>query len=356
MDREKETDGQQAAAQGAAADNADTQRQDQAEEGKTPADFIARAEAELAKKDQDAARTPAAEKAERGGAGTSETAEQKARRAGLEKMISGWPEEDRKLFASASENLRELLGRHYRNFQSDYTKKTQQAAALRAAVERDMRALRPVIAGKYRDIRHFASYVSDMQNFERELRRDPLRTLSILARHAGVDLAQLQGYRPDPAAEAVRPLQAQIAQMQQMLQAKTQPAPPPEEQTREPAPQDALPDAVTAFAEAEDENGQKLHPHFNELAPMMGYIMRRDGHEDLEKAYKEALYSLPKVREELLEKERQQAAQKQAEVDRAKRAAALQARAGAGGGADIGNRKKKIEDIIAQAEEELAGQ
>ena len=350
---EKETDGQQELAQGAAADNAETQRQDQADEGKTPADFIARAEAELAKKDQDAARTPAAEKAARGGAGTSETAEQKARRAGLEKMISGWPEEDRKLFASAPENLRELLGRHYRNFQSDYTKKTQQAAALRAAVERDMRELRPVIAGKYRDIRHFASYVSDMQNFERELRRDPLHTLFVLAQHTGVNLGDLAGYKPDAAAEAVRPLRAQLARLQQqLLQSRT----PQAEQMREPAPQDAQPDAVTAFAEAEDENGQKLHPHFNELAPMMGYIMRRDGHEDLEKAYKEALYSLPKVREELLEKERQQAAQKQAEVDRAKRAAALQARAGAGGGADIGNRKKKIEDIIAQAEEELAGQ
>lgn len=350
---EKETDGQQELAQGAAADNAETQRQDQADEGKTPADFIARAAAELAKKDQDAARTPAAEKAARGGAGTSETAEQKARRAGLEKMISGWPEEDRKLFASAPENLRELLGRHYRNFQSDYTKKTQQAAALRAAVERDMRELRPVIAGKYRDIRHFASYVSDMQNFERELLRDPLHTLFVLAQHTGVNLGDLAGYKPDAAAEAVRPLRAQLARLQQqLLQSRT----PQAEQMREPAPQDAQPDAVTAFAEAEDENGQKLHPHFNELAPMMGYIMRRDGHEDLEKAYKEALYSLPKVREELLEKERQQAAQKQAEVDRAKRAAALQARAGAGGGADIGNRKKKIEDIIAQAEEELAGQ
>lgn len=347
MNTEKETDSQLTGGEAAPADDVGT-GQDPKDGGKSPADFIARAEAELAERDkepQEREKTPAA-------APKAQSAQQTARRNQTDKMISGWPEADRKLFASAPENLQELLSRHYRNFQSDYTKKTQQAAALRAAAERDLQELRPLIAGKYRDMRHFASYVSDMQNFERELRRDPLHTLFVLAQHTGVNLGDLAGYRPDAAAEALRPVQAQLAQLQQLLRDRTQGA---AAQTPPAQPDGGEAAAAAAFADATDENGQKTHPYFNELAPMMAYIMRRDGHEDMEKAYQEALYTLPRAREELLEKERSAAAAKQAEVERAKRAAALQTRAEEGAHT-AGNRKKKIEDIIAQAEEELAGQ
>ncbi len=344
---DKEHNGSQPAAQDLTPADQATPAAQSAPEGKTPADFIARAEQELAQRAQ-GTNPPAPAAA----APQPQTPEQKARREKMEKMISGWPEEDKKLFASAPDNLRDLLGKYYHHFQSDYTKKTQQAAALRAAVERELSELSPVVSGRFRDMRQFVSYVSDMQNFEREFQRDPVRALNMLMQTAGIRVEDLADYQPNAAAEAVRPLQAQLAQLQKQLQSQVQPqqpspADPPEEGEET--------DPWAEFADAVDENGQKTHPYFAQLAPLMGYIMRRDGHEDMERAYQEALYSLPQAREGLLQKERQNAAQKQAEVDRAKRAAALQARAASGTTAAVGNRKKKIDDLIAQAEEELAG-
>lgn len=307
--------------------------------------LIAQAEEELEAADAEpkggANQTP-------GQAADAETQEQKEHREKLEKMISSWPEEDKQLFASAPENLRDLLGKYYHNFQADHTKKTQQAAAMRAELEAELAELRPVVTGRFQNMKEFASFVSDARRFEEELKRDPLRTLSILARQAGVSLEQLQGYQPDPAAEAVRPIQARLDQLQQLLSRPTPPAP-PQTQT------DRFKTTLDEFANAVDEKGNKKYPYFAEVAPVMGYIMRRDGHEDLEKAYREALYSLPKAREELLKQERQQAAQQQAEVEKAKKAAQLRSRASAAPHAG-GNKIKKIDDIIALAEEELAGQ
>ena len=317
--------------------------------GASPDDLIAQAEQQL--QEADAAReqrgkTPKANDVK------DPTPQQKEQQEKLEKMIASWPEEDKKLFTSAPENLRALLGKYYHHFQADHTKKTQQAAALRAELEAQLAQLAPlapVVTGKFKDMKQFASYVADAQRFEEELKRDPLRTLSVLAQQAGVDLEQLQGYQPDPTTEALRPVQAQLAQMQQMLSQKTQPMPP---QTKADPWQKTLSD----FAQAVDEKGQKTHPYFEQVAPIMGLIMQRDGHEDLEKAYKEALYSLPAAREELLEKERQQAAQKQADLDKAKRAALLQKRTQSLPHAGVSGRKKTIDDIIAQAQQELDGQ
>ena len=274
---------------------------------------------------------------------------QKEQREKLEKMIASWPEEDKKLFSSAPENLRAVLGKYYHHFQADHTKKTQQAAALRAELEAQLAPLAPVVTGKFKDMKQFASYVADMQRFEEELKHNPLRTLNILAQQAGVDWQELQRYQPDPTAEALRPVQAQLAQMQQMLMQQPPVAPLP-------AQQDPWQKTLKEFAQAVDENGQKTHPYFEQVAPIMGLIMQRDGHEDLEKAYKEALYSWPAAREELLAKERQQAAQQQAELDRAKRAALLQKRTQSVPHARVSGRKVTIDDIIAQAQQELDGQ
>nr|DAG85120.1 MAG TPA: hypothetical protein [Caudoviricetes sp.] len=314
--------------------------------GASPDDLIAQAEQQLQEVD---AASKAEEKDPKPADVKDLTPQQKEQQEKLEKMIASWPEEDKKLFASAPENLRALLGKYYHNFQADHTKKTQQAAALRAELEAKLATLAPVVTGKFKDMKQFASYVADAQRFEEELKRDPLRTLSILAQQAGVDLAQLQGYKPDPTAEALRPMQAQLAQMQQMLSQKTQPMPAQPKA-------DPWQKTLNDFAQAVDEKGQKTHPYFEQVAPIMGLIMQRDGHEDLDKAYKEALFSLPAAREELLEKERQQAAQKQADLDKAKRAALLQKRTQSLPHVGVSGRKKTIDDIIAQAQQELDGQ
>ena len=182
--------------------------------GASPDDLIAQAEQQLQEAD---ASSKEGEKDPKLVDVKDLTPQQKEQQEKLEKMIASWPEEDKKLFASAPENLRALLGKYYHNFQADHTKKTQQAAAMRAELESQLATLAPVVTGKFKDMKQFASYVADAQHFEEELKRDPLRTLSILAHQAGVDLAQLQGYKPDPTAEALRPMQAQLAQMQQRV-------------------------------------------------------------------------------------------------------------------------------------------
>lgn len=309
--------------------------------------LIAQAEEELEAAD---AEPPNGTNQTPGQAANAETQEQKEHREKLEKMIASWPEEDKKLFASAPENLRDLLGKYYHLFQADHTKKTQQAAAMRAELEAEWAELRPVVTGRFQNMQEFASFVSDARRFEEEFMRNPLRTLSMLAQQAGISLQQLQEYQPDPAQEAVRPIEAKLEQLQHLLSRQNSPAAPnaqPQDKPWEKALED--------FADAVDDKGNKTHPYFAEVAPVMGYIMRRDGHEDMEKAYREAIYSLPKAREELLKQERQQAAQQQAEVEKAKKAAQLRSRTNTAPHAG-GNKIKKIDDIIALAEEELAGQ
>lgn len=317
-------------------------------------DLIAQAEAEL---DQDPAEDPKTDPEEKDiPTGKEEypeetepadpQADEKVKK--LEKLVASWPEEERKQFFGAPAELQELLGKHYRNMLTDYKRKTQEASALRSSIEQELAALRPVVHGKYRNMADFAQYVSEMQNFEAEFKRDPRRTLAILAQEAGLDLAELGSYEPDPAAEAMRPLQAEMAQIRELLSHRAhtpQPAPQEDEDVRKQAQE---------FADAVDANGNKLHPHFADAAPFMGLIMQRDGHSDLEKAYQEALYSLPSARAEILKKQQASAAAKKAELDKAHKAGKVHLKTSGISGAKP--RPKGIIDLIAETEKELDGE
>lgn len=328
--------------------------------GSVHMDLIAQAEQELAAQDTAAPTpgTPGGDPAPKGtpdspgkaAPAAADPSPQQQARARMEKMIASWPEQDKQLFASAPENLRELLGKYYHSFQKDHTQKTQQAAALRAELEETLAPLRPVVTGKFRDMQELAQYITNAQRFEEDLQQDPVRAMALLAQRMGVDLAAVANYQPNAAYEAIRPLREQVARLQQTLERQSTPA----------APAVNTPDGrlemLRDFAAETDEQGALKHPYFEEVAAMMGLIMRRDGHEDLERAYQEALYSHPQAREKLLEAQRADAVKRQAEVDKAKRAAALQRKATSAATAAVGHGKKKIEDIIAQAEQSLSGQ
>lgn len=325
--------------------------QEEPHAGDAHADLIAEAEAELSAPGAHAQETPKTQEPQAAAAAQAAQAQNEEERKKYDKLTASWPEEDKKLFASAPENLRALVGKYYHNMLTDYKQKTQQAAALKSAVEKDLNALKPVVSGKFKDINEFAAYVSDMQHFEAALQADPRRTLALLARRTGVDLRELSDYRPDPVQEAVQPLRAQMEQLERMLAQKargTDAQPAPQEGEEDPAKE-----ALAQFARQTDGAGNLKHPYFEQVAPVMGLLLKGESPEDLEEAYKQAVYVLPKAREELLAKEQQAYAAKQRELEKAKRAASVAVHER--GVSGVTNKKKSIDDIIAQAQEELGG-
>jgi hypothetical protein len=191
-----------------------------------------------------------------------------------------------------------------------------------------------------------------MMMFEAELKRNPLRTLSMLAARSGVDIAQLAGYQPNAAEEAVLPLRGQIEQLKELLAKNQQGG-----AGQAPAQTDEDEDnPVAEFMGAKDEKGAPKYPHFQKVAPVMGMIMLRDGHEDLEKAYNEAVHTVPEYREALGagQKAKAEAEQKKAaELAKAKRAASLKFEGATGGAIPAKTGRKNVFDIINEAQSEI---
>lgn len=264
------------------------------------------------------------------------------------KAPASFNEEQRKTFSALPPDGQKIIADIYHSMNADYSRKTMQTAQARREIEE---ALKP-IDGFFNNIQEVGEYVSSMVQFEREFAKNPIRTLRIMAENAGVSMDQLVNFQPNPMEEAIAPLKAQIEALRSQLSAH-QPA-----QTRNFRENEGNYDAeLEQLANAKDENGNLKFPHFKELAPYMGMIMRRDGHEDIQKAYEEALYYLPATREEVLKSQKDKLTAelaKAAELKKAKKAAALQMPS-PDYDAVAPAKKGSLLDLIAETEKELSG-
>lgn len=261
-----------------------------------------------------------------------------------------WTDEDKKAFSTLPEDGRQILLNIHKNMLSGLNRQMQKASVYRQELGAVVDGLAPVVQGRFESFGDFVQYVKSMQSFEAELKRNPRRTLAVLAEQAGVELADLAAYRPNPTEEALLPLQAQIAQLKSELLGRQDGREQPS------APQDEN-DPIAQFANATDEAGKLKYPHFEKVAQLMGAIMQRDGHEDLAKAYAEAVNVLPEVREQTLAAQKEAWLREQrarADVEKAKRAGALKTRSTAGLAAPANGRKKRPLDYILEAEQRLA--
>lgn len=264
------------------------------------------------------------------------------------KAPASFNEEQRKTFSALPPDGQKIIADIYHSMNADYSRKTMQTAQARREIEE---ALKP-IDGFFNNIKEVGEYVSSMVRFEQEFAKNPIRTLRIMAENAGVSMDQLVNFQPNPMEEAIAPLKSQIEALRSQLSAH-KPV-----QTRDFREDEGNYDAaLEQLANAKDENGNLKFPHFKELAPYMGMIMRRDGHEDIQKAYEEALYYLPATREEVLKSQKDKLTaelSKAAELKKAKKAAALQMPS-PDYDAVAPAKKGSLLDLIAETEKELSG-
>jgi ribosomal protein S15P/S13E len=65
---------------------------------------------------------------------------------------------------------------------------------------------------------------------------------------------------------------------------------------------------INLFAEAQDENGNKLHPHFSKVEQVMGKMITQGIASDMDDAYDRAVYQDPNIRSQLISGERENVA------------------------------------------------
>ena len=205
----------------------------------------------------------------------------------------------------------------YKEFQGDYTRKTQSLAEQRRELEQiaqfgtqARQALSPFedyIRGQGMDLLNAAAMA--LQNYL-QFQQDPQAFVQQLAQSGVIDLdaiSEQTGYVDPQYAQLKQQysaLENQIAQMQQGFQQQTT--------AQSEAETAKYMQTIQDFAEAKDENGEFLHPfvrtnsiHCSDVLTAMSQILIRDPSKqsDLSAVYQEAQWAIPELREKLIAKE-----------------------------------------------------
>lgn len=228
-----------------------------------------------------------------------------------------WSDEDKKVFDAMDAGGQEFLLRRHREMEADYTRKTQEVAEQRKAIEPLEKVLAP-----YRSS-WSAHGVSDAQAVERLLGahvamiNNPTQTIQYLAKTYGADLSELapgdtQSDYTDPETKALRD---EINELRGFIQQQSM-----QQQTAQAGTVQAQ---IDSFSSATDSDGQLLHPHFSAVQNRMAVLInaeRQLGNEiTLEDAYNASVKLDPKI-QELIEKDMKKKAEKQLEEQAAARA------------------------------------
>lgn len=242
-----------------------------------------------------------------------------------------WKADDKERFKTLPREAQEFLLRRQHESDADYTRKTQEVAALRnwREVDEQLAPYRTQMAAEGISPQQ---YVTNLMAADKFLRENPAEGLKWLSQRLGVDMStvtQEQEYQ-DPEMMAMRKqlasLQSHIGQMSQ--------------QEQRAAHQAALQN-IASFGEAQDE-GKPAHPYFNDvLDDMIGIASaeRAAGRvPSIEDVYERACWANTSVRDRLLADQRKASAEKAKEEARAKAAKAdLASKSVTGGPMSTGN-------------------
>lgn len=265
-----------------------------------------------------------------------------------------WTAETKEAFSKLPTEGKDIVLKIYKDLLHGWNKKMRTVDMQRGEVEKVISTVAPFTRGRFKNLDEFAGYLQSVQRFEKQMQTNPMRTLAVLAQTAGIELSDLANFQPDPASEMVMPLQDKMDRIEAMLAQRLQ----PQQQPATPAqpPQSDFDAMIEEFANAKGADGKLLHPHFDAVKNMMGEIMLRDGHEDMETAYKAAILTLPQVAQErqaAAEAAAKAQAQKEADLAKARKAAALHTRSTAGQFVPTTHKKKRPLDYILEAERVL---
>lgn len=259
-----------------------------------------------------------------------------------------WTADEKAKFAAWPRDVQEAVLERNRALEADYTRKTQETAELRRSAEPIVNAIKP-----------FESYLSQVSSrigqtpdkmianligVEYQLRTgDPhtkAQALYQIAAEYGIDLAALSRGEmpaaPDPHYQQLRQsfgsIEQRLSQFEQMMQA---------EQERQTVQQ------IESFKSATDQSGRPLRPHFERVRGVMGQLMSQDGSLTLEQAYQEAIKPINEaIAEELKQRETQAEQQRQAALEKAKKAAPVKVSGSLPNGS---TKSKDLDSILSSA-------
>ena len=182
---------------------------------------------------------------------------------------------------------------------ADYTRKTQEIAQYRQALEPLNHVLAPIRSTLQQSGISEAEYVARLMRADRMLQENPTGAIQNLAQNYGINLEALSqpvemAQQPDPRLNA---LQHQVQSLQGYLQQNEARAA-QENQT-------GLQNKIESFAHEKDESGDLKHPHFAKLRETMGHLMQSGAvGDDMVKAYTYALRLDDDLYQQSLEAER----------------------------------------------------
>ncbi len=304
-----------------------------------------------------------------------------------------WPEADRQAFAGLAPEAQAIIKRLAKDLEGGFTRKSQElsdrakyADAVRGLIDEPTR--QQMAATGVSEVQYFG-YLNQLQQFASqrpvEYVKWAMQNLGVTPEHLGIHAPRQQpGEQPDGAAALadllsdpkVKQLEAELAQfkgavsperVQQMVRATL--AEHQNAQQRQ-----SLQGAMGAFRSAVDDDGQLLHPHFDQVQIQMGALIdptpylvldqqgrpvgirndapdivkMPDGPEKMKAAYDMAVWARPDLRQSLVEQEasrRMAAAEKAREAARAKTVTAVKP---ASGVATTSTKPLSLDEIISQ--------
>lgn len=226
-----------------------------------------------------------------------------------------WPKDWTEKFAKLPDDeSRQLLIDQYKSFQADYTRKTQDLAEVRKAIDpiRDQLALNGMSEGQY---------IRQLTAADKYIAQNPVEGITWLMQNYGISVDQLRGGGEADSDEWADPEVSQLKQQVNQLQNQLQ----QQDQQTQYSQQAQLQQHIQQFASETDESGQPKRPHFEEVKQDMAGLLTAGMAQSLDEAYDQAVWARSDLREKMLEQQRQASAQeaekqRKQKVQRAKQA------------------------------------
>ncbi|MBL4752019.1 MAG: hypothetical protein JKY52_00250 [Flavobacteriales bacterium] len=242
-------------------------------------------------------------------------------------VSESWSKEDRAVFDGMEPDAQQILLQQSRNLQKGFTRKSmkraddlksyEDIASLYSGMEVQLNqaGLNPVTATQ----RLVGAQQALMQNPEAGLRQlmqeygggDLKGIVTRMATDLGITAAAEEG-QAEYMSDTERALQQRVTAMEQSQIQRAQ-----ETQTQQ---VNALQNQVNLFEGATDDQGNKLHPHFNEVQNVIVSLINGDPSLNLDAAYAKAVLTIPKHFDSLVN-DRVTAAQKTADAKRKQKVA-----------------------------------
>lgn len=216
--------------------------------------------------------------------------------AGDLQPLEHWTNEDKAVFGKMPKEAQEFLISKDKKFQAHYTRKLQEVAEIRRALE----PARPEM--QYFGVSE-ADAIRRLVGAHKMLQEKPYEAIRFIADTYGIDLGKSTAAEPRPEESAaiaeVRSIRQEMANRERM----------------------ALQARVMAF-EKQIEDFKKDHEFFEEVEPAMtriaeGYVARGENIPDLASLYDQAVYADPTVRQRALARDRSAEEKKRIEAEKA---------------------------------------